>query len=44
MTGTERKLSVAVDATIEELLRREDTDGDFLITVDDRGPKVCFTV
>ncbi len=34
------KLVVAVNTTKEELLRREDTDGDGLITVDDHGPKV----
>ena len=28
--------------TKEGLLQREDTDGDGLITVDDRGPKVCL--
>lgn len=43
VTGMERKLVVAVSATREELLRREDTDGDGLITVDDRGPK-SFTL
>lgn len=31
---------VAVDETMESLLRTEDLDGDCLITVDDRGPKV----
>lgn len=29
-------------STREELLRREDTDGDGLITIDDRGPKSFF--
>ena len=31
---------VAVDKTMESLLRAEDLDGDCLITVDDHGPKV----
>ena len=31
---------VAVDKTMESLLRTEDLDGDCLITVDDHGPKV----
>jgi len=31
---------VNVDATIETLLEREDTDGDGQITVDDTGPQV----
>ena len=35
-----RKLSLAVDATQKALLKHEDLDGDGLITVDDRGPKV----
>lgn len=39
VTSMKGKLVVAVNTTIEELLQREDTDGDALITVDDRGPK-----
>ena len=35
------RLSVDVVATMERLLRQEDTDGDKLITVDDKGPKVA---
>ena len=34
------KFSVAVDKSMESLLRTEDLDGDDLITVDDHGPKV----
>ena len=40
--ATRRKLVVVANTTKEELLRSEDTDGDGLITVDDRGPKVCL--
>ncbi|GME72683.1 unnamed protein product [Ambrosiozyma monospora] len=29
-----------IDATLEELLRNEDTDGNCQITIDDKGPKV----
>ncbi|KAI4259839.1 MAG: hypothetical protein L6R42_004367 [Xanthoria sp. 1 TBL-2021] len=32
-------ISVDVDTTMRDLLAREDTDGDCLITIDDRGPK-----
>ena len=40
ITSMKRRLVVAVRTTKEELLRREDTDGDGLITVEDQGPKV----
>ncbi|KAL8702406.1 MAG: hypothetical protein Q9201_004430 [Fulgogasparrea decipioides] len=32
-------ISVEVDRAMRDLLQREDTDGDGLITIDDRGPK-----
>jgi len=35
-----RRLVLAVDATLVALLKEEDTDEDGLITVDDSGPKV----
>lgn len=35
---------VAVDKTMESLLRAEDLDGDYLITVDDHGPKVLALI
>ncbi|KAI4278474.1 MAG: hypothetical protein L6R38_005239 [Xanthoria sp. 2 TBL-2021] len=33
-------ISVDVDTTMRDLLAREDTDGNCLITIDDQGPKV----
>lgn len=33
---------IRVNETLEQLLHREDTDRDMMITVEDRGPKVCF--
>lgn len=36
-------LSVNVDEAMRNLLQREDTDKDGLITIDDRGPKVCLS-
>ena len=35
-----RRFLVPVDATLKELLRREDTDGNMQITIEDEGPKV----
>ncbi|KAL8721763.1 MAG: hypothetical protein Q9225_001612 [Loekoesia sp. 1 TL-2023] len=35
-------LSVNIDEAMRNLLQREDTDKDGLITIDDRGPKVCL--
>ncbi|MCJ1399355.1 alpha,alpha-trehalase nth1 [Xylographa trunciseda] len=35
-----KKFLVPVDATLKELLRREDTDGNMQITIEDEGPKV----
>ena len=39
-TELSRKFIVNVASTLKELRQREDTDGDWQITVDDRGPKV----
>ena len=41
-TELSRKFIVNVASTLKELRQREDTDGDWQITVDDRGPKVRF--
>lgn len=37
-----RKFLIPVDATLESLLSREDTDNNSQITIDDDGPKVSF--
>jgi hypothetical protein len=38
--STGRKFIIEVDATLKNLLEREDTDENMQITIDDRGPKV----
>jgi Neutral trehalase Ca2+ binding domain len=35
-----RKFVVHVSSTLKDLQEREDTDGDWQITIDDHGPKV----
>ena len=39
-----RKFIIPVEETLKELLRREDSDKNFRITVEDTGPKVRTTV
>lgn len=38
-----RKFIVNVEATLNDLLQREDTDKNHQITIDDNGPKVSDT-
>jgi alpha,alpha-trehalase len=35
-----RRFLVQVDETLKTLLSREDSDGNYQITIDDKGPKV----
>lgn len=35
-----RRFLVQVDETLNTLLKREDSDGNYQITIDDKGPKV----
>lgn len=44
MLAGQREVVLPVETTFEALLRQEDTDGDGLITVDDKGPKVTLSV
>lgn len=39
-SGVSRKFLVDVDATLENLLAREDSDRNMQITIEDAGPKV----
>lgn len=41
-SGNPRKFLVDVDATLEHLLEREDSDRNQQITIEDVGPKVCL--
>lgn len=38
-----RRFLVQVDETLKTLLSREDSDGNYQITIDDKGPKVRST-
>lgn len=40
----QRKFLIPVDATLEALLSREDTDKNMQITIEDAGPKVCCSL
>lgn len=40
MNSNQDSIVVEVDTAMRDLLEREDTDHDKLITTDDRGPKV----
>jgi alpha,alpha-trehalase len=35
-----RRFQIDVEKTLETLLAREDSDGNYQITIDDKGPKV----
>jgi alpha,alpha-trehalase len=38
-----RRFLVQVDETLKTLLSREDSDGNYQITIDDKGPKVRYS-
>jgi alpha,alpha-trehalase len=37
-----RRFLIQVDETLKTLLSREDLDENYQITIDDKGPKVCW--
>ena len=39
-----RRFLVPVESTLKALLAREDTDNNMQITIDDKGPKVLFSL
>lgn len=41
-SSEKRRFLINVDATLKNLLAREDSDQNMQITIEDTGPKVCF--